>query len=289
MRIDDLLRASAHDVAHSVTPPVADLARIRQRVRRQRQRRGAAIVTGLAAAAAVAVIVSPRLDSQSAPAPTPEPADQTTSRYEDEAPSVLDCCTPSDQPLRPGGEYLVDAMLAETDAAVGFVVPGDDWVHFGAWTHKGHDLRSTAEVLIADVEAVPRDHCDMSRGWRDGPGRSPLQLGNALAGLEELTVLQQPTQGQHLGYPAVHLRLQGPPKAELSDCKDGHIVLWGGGEDVNMVSGQRFSGQIHDLWLLGVGGEILAIEQTWFPETPASTVTELGELAGSLFIDARDG
>ena len=289
MTIDDLLRASAHEVAHRVTPPAVDLTTIRQRVRRQRRRRGAAFATGLAAAAAVALIVSPRLDSQTAPAPTPEPADQTASRYEEAAPAVLDCCTPSDQPLRPGGEYLVDPMLAETDATVGFVVPGDGWVHFGAWTNKGHDLHSTAEVLITDVESVPRDRCDMSQGWRNGPGRGPLVLANELAGLQELTVLQQPTQGRYLGYPAVHLRLQGPPRAEIADCNDGNLVLWGGGEQLNMVSGQLHTSQIHDLWLLQVGSEILAIEQTWFPDTPASTVSELGELTSSLSINAQDG
>ena len=71
------------------------------------------IATGLAAAVATVLIVSPRLDPD-APAPIPEPADQTPSGYEEEAPAVLDCCTPSDQPLRPGGEYLVDPMLAKT-------------------------------------------------------------------------------------------------------------------------------------------------------------------------------
>jgi len=287
MTIDDLLRSSAHQVAHQVTPPAADLTTIRQRVRRYRRRRGAAIATGLAAAVvATGLIVSPRLDSQTAPAPGP--ADQTPSGYEEEAPSVLDCCTPSDQPLRAGGEYLVDPMLAKTSRTVSFVVPGNGWSHFGAWTNKGHDLHSTAELLITDVESVPRDPCDMSQGWRNGPGRSPLRLAHMLAGMKDLSVLQQPTQGRQLGYPAVHLRLQGRPRTELSDCNDGNLVLWGGGEQRNMVSGQHHTGHIHDLWLVAVGDEILAIEQTWFADTPASTLTELRQLAGTLSIDSQD-
>ena len=114
-------------------------------------------------------------------------------------------------------------------------------------------------------------------------------LANELAGLEELSVLQQPTQGRYLGYPAAHLRFMGRPHTDLFYCNDGRLVLWGGGEHRNMVSAQVHTEHIHDLWLLAVGGEILAIEQTWFPDTPASTVNELGELADSLFIDTHDG
>jgi hypothetical protein len=80
--------------------------------------------------------------------------------------------------------------------------------------------------------------------------------------------------------------LQGPGRFVLGDCEDRSLVLWAGGEGDVMVSDFNFgeTAMIRDLWLLEVDGQILAIEHSWFPETPGSTLQELQALVDSMHI-----
>jgi hypothetical protein len=298
MNLDDMLRASADDVASRVTPPTPDPAAIRRRARRTQITR----VSG-AAAAAVAVVGAialglPQLGQDGGPpvtnTPTPTtgiPSTPPTTppggpQAAPESPRVMACCVPEDQAMRSGVEYLADPMISgQEDLAVAFTIQGDGWHHFGAWVSKqAGGPRSAVSVLISDVEFLPRDACNPSDGSRP-PGADSLELGTALADLEDMTVLQPPTQGQKFGYPATHVRLQGPDRSTLSACQDRILLLWAGGVQGNMASVHDATANIHDLWLLEMDGQILAIEQTWFPETPASTLQELQALIDSMLID----
>ncbi len=290
MNLDELLRTAAHDVASHAMPDPPDLDAIRHRARRTRTIRVASVAASAAAVVAVAGLALQDND-QSASDPvtnTPtSPAETggrppTVLRYAPESPSVLTCCTPAEQPLRPGGDYLTQLTIPGSITAVGFVAPGKDWIHFGSWTNKGSDLRSTAEVLITDLESLPRDACDTTQGWREVS--NPMAIATALADLEQMIVLQAPSQGEMLGYPAVHLRLQGPQRSEISSCNDGGLRLWRAFDEV-IGSGHAHSGQLHDLWLVELDSAVVAIEQTWFPETPRATVQELRELVDSLYLE----
>ena len=289
MNLDELLRTAAHDVASHAMPDPPDLDAIRHRARRTRVIRSRA-----SPPAPRQWSLSPgspcRATIRAPPIRSPTPRRPHRNRK----PAIDGASVRTGVPF---GAQLLHTRRAATPhrwrlphaadhpgsiTAVGFVAPGTDWIHFGSWTNKGSDLRSTAEVLITDLESLPRDACDTTQGWREVS--NPMAVATALADLEQMTVLQAPSQGQMLGYPAVHLRLQGPQRSELSSCNDGRLAF-GAPSMRSSAAGHAHSGHIHDLWLVELDSAIVAVEQTWFPETPEATVQELRELVDSLYLE----
>ena len=74
----------------------------------------------------------------------------------------------------------------------------------------------------------------------------------------------------------------------FSDCDEGKFASWAGGGEPQSAGPSRYHqgpGQIDELWILDVDGELIVIDAMYGAETPAEHVDELHAILESITFD----
>lgn len=187
------------------------------------------------------------------------------------------------------GTYYVEPNPG-TSLRVSFTVP-EGWSSW-AGTYKA-DLSNDdmyVGVTITPVTELSDDPCYV-RSWSD-PGPTVAELAEGLAALPGMVVIEAPKEVTAFGFDGQHLILEVPDiafdpaggSAGFLDCVGGEFHGYQGSSRVGTryYQGPR---QSLEFWVLDVQGQRLLIEQTRFPQSPPTDLTELDAVVDSIRIE----
>ncbi len=235
---------------------------------------------GLAAAAVVAVLlVGSQLFGSAGglgagptaePTATPEPsaAEPSPSSAADlEGPFVLGDELPITVTIAAPGWSAIDE---EFPAKNGTNSPPDGAVVVGPW--HGFDFY------------VPADPCQWRSTWPDAPATTLDEIVAALASQVSRDA-SEPVNVTVDGQPGKSITIHVPEDvghaAGEFDCDEGKFCTLGDATDCQMWHAQA-PGEIDELWIVDLDGELVAVTGLYYPETPAGDVDELQAILASM-------
>lgn len=90
------------------------------------------------------------------------------------------------------------------------------------------------------------------------------------------------------GYAGKSITLHVPDNAVFGECDQGTFASWAGGGDPLESGPSRYHqgpGQIDEVWILDVDGELIVIDAMYGDETPAEDVAELHAILESMTLE----
>ena len=84
------------------------------------------------------------------------------------------------------------------------------------------------------------------------------------------------------GHAGKSVTLHVPDDAVFSECDQGYFGSWGSGGESTPARYHQGPGQIDELWILDMNGELIVLDAMYGAETPAEHVDELRAILGSM-------
>ena len=246
-----------------------------------------------AAVIAVALVVGTQLldprDSGGvggAPSATPSAAPSPTV-----APSVAAPPSPADRSLPEGPFVFTDGEFDDglRNVPVTVTIPGRGW--YGTAGNgilgnapEGQDFASNDAGMIGPFVGdiyVPADPCRWSTTMPDSPATTVDEVVAALQGQASRDA-SQPVDITVDGHAGKSLTLHVPDNAVFGQCDQMEFCTLTQDNPAACHRYQQFPGQIDELWIVGVDGEVAVIDATYGEATPAETVAELRAILESM-------
>jgi hypothetical protein len=230
---------------------------------------------GLAAAAVVviAIIAINLLPGSPQPggAPTPSPSVE---------PSAAESLTPAGLPE---GPHLLHDGLSQGTVAMTVTIPAPGWYgepSGGILTkNENADPPDGAGMIVwAGVENlyVYGDPCAWSTTRPDSPATTVDEAMAALAAQASRDA-SAPVDITLDGYTGKAITLHTPDDANFAECDEGLFGMFADDVESGPDSVERYSqgpGQIDEVWILDVDGQLVVIDWTYYAETPQASVDE---------------
>ena len=130
------------------------------------------------------------------------------------------------------------------------------------------------------------DPCDWSTTRPEEPATTVEELVDALAAQASRDA-SEPVDITVDGYSGKGITLHVPDDAVFSDCDQGLFGSWGvPGDDVTPFRYHQDPGQIDEVWIVDVNGELAVIDWAHYAGTPAEHVEELRAIVDSITFEA---
>lgn len=248
---------------------------------------------GLAAAAVLAVVLigsqllgsptnvgGPGIEPTATPTPSPEPSVAEPSSAPEgllpEGPHVLN----DGEPLE-GGPTLRTTVT----------IPAPDWYgEAGDGILIKNDNSAAPDgagmiTFFGDLY-VYGDPCQWATTRPDEPATTVDELVAALAAQASRDA-SEPVEITVDGYAGKAITLHVPDDAVFSDCDQGLFGSWGvPGDDVTPFRYHQDPGQIDEVWIVDVNGELAIIDWAYYAGTPSEHVEELRAIVDSMTFEA---
>ena len=252
------------------------------------------LAAGLGAVAVVAVLlVGSRLLGSFGPSVGNEPSPSAT-------PTVEPTPTP-DVGTVPVGQFLLfDPAILTWGPPITVDIPATGWTDFpdnGAIT-KGDQTdppEGTGIFLLtgdsgSDGFYVYGDPCQWESTTPETPATTVDEFAAALAAQasRDATSPVDITVGGHAGkFLTLHVPDTGATRDEaFKDCDQETFATWGAEGLEGPARYQQGPGQIDDIWILDVDGEIVVLDAAYGPMTPAALIDETRAIAESATFEA---
>lgn len=143
--------------------------------------------------------------------------------------------------------------------------------------------------FVGDLH-VPADPCRWSTTMPDTPATTVDEVVAALQ-VQASRGASEPVDITVDGHAGKSITLHVPDDAEFGECD--HNRLSGDNEFCTLTEGNpavchryhQFPGQIDELWILDVNGELAVIDATWSDATPSGALDELRSILDSMTFD----
>jgi hypothetical protein len=138
-------------------------------------------------------------------------------------------------------------------------------------------------MFVGDLY-VYADPCHWSTTRPDTPATTVDEVVAALAAQPSRDA-SEPVDITVDGYSGKSITLLVPGDAVFSECDQGEFASWTGGWPDPITSPSRphqGPGQIDELWILDADGELVVIDATYGPDTPAEHLDELHAILESM-------
>jgi hypothetical protein len=130
------------------------------------------------------------------------------------------------------------------------------------------------------------DPCAWATTRPDQPATTVEELVNALA-VQASRDASEPVDVTVDGYSGKGITLHVPDDAAFSDCDQGLFGSWGvPGDDVTPWRYHQDPGQIDEVWIVDVNGELAVIDMAYYAGTPTEHVEELRAIVDSMTFEA---
>jgi hypothetical protein len=239
---------------------------------------------GLAAVAVVAVVI---IGSQLLGSPTGGVGSQATPSPE---------ATPTPEPSvaepssTPEGQFVLEHPNG-TGPAVTVTFPGPGWNGQDGVVvrNNGGDPPDGAAIIgpfFGDLY-VYGDPCQWSTTMPDTPATTVDEAVAALAAQASRDA-SAPVDITVDGYAGKSITLHVPDDARFSDCDEATFASWAGGGDDPSAGPSRYHqgpGQIDELWILDVDGQLIVMDAMYGAETSAEHLAELHAVLESMTFD----
>ena len=250
------------------------------------------VIIGLGAAAVVvvALLVGSRVFGSPAsnvggpgvePTPTPQRS-ATPSR------------TPADGSLPVGAFVLSDGEFADGGRNVPITVtipaagwygePGNGILENSGATNFGPDDAGMIGPFVGDIY-VPADPCQWSTTMPDTPATTVDAVVAALQAQASRDA-SAPVDITVDGHAGKSIILHVPDDAEFGECDRTEFCTLTVDDPAVCHRYQQFPGQIDEVWMLDVNGEVAVIDASWGDQTPAEDVAELRAILDSITFEA---
>jgi hypothetical protein len=155
---------------------------------------------------------------------------------------------------------------------------GPTGVSLSAWKAEGVEVfpcrwssRAFADRDMTTLDGVAGA---LASWWGQDPARLPY-WNSPIAPLAT-----RPVTTAFLGLPAWRLEVLIPSTLDLAACDGGQVVLWESGDGNARVG--LDTGELHRLWVVGLGGGPIVVDASSFPATPQADLDELQAALDSL-------
>ena len=249
------------------------------------------VTIGLGAAAVVAVLL---IGSQLLASPTTNlggPGAETTPTVEPTA-----TAEPSRAPegLLPEGPHVLndgEPLEGGPTLRTTVSIPAPDWYGEAAGgiliKNDNSDAPDGAGMItfFGDLY-VYGDPCEWATTRPDEPATTVDELVTAL-GAQASRDASEPVDITVDGYAGKSITLHVPEDAVFSACDQGTFGSWGlPGDDVTPFRYHQDPGQIDELWIVDVNGELAVIDTAYYAGTPPEHVEELRAIVDSISFEA---
>ena len=130
------------------------------------------------------------------------------------------------------------------------------------------------------------DPCEWATTRPDEPATTVDELVNALTAQASRDA-SEPVDVTVGGYAGKGITLHVPDDAVFSDCDQGRFGSWGvPGDDVTPFRYHQDPGQVDEVWVVDVNGELAIIDWAYYEGTPQAVVDELRAIVESITFDA---
>ena len=169
-------------------------------------------------------------------------------------------------------------------------LPGPSWTSagtFGTLAKNGNADPPRGAGMIGPFYGelyVYADPCHWSSTLPETPATT---IDEAVAALtaQASRDASEPVEITADGYSGQSITLHVPDDAVFSECDDGKFASWaGGGEPASDGPSRHHQGpgQIDEVWILDVDGELVVVDAMYGPETPAGYLSELHAILESM-------
>jgi hypothetical protein len=254
-----------------------------------------ALVVGVLAGCAGAAAPTPGPTANPTAGPTASPitaptATPTAAPTASPAPTPAAEPTPSADGSLPEGPYAFYDGLYAGGPPITVLIPAPGWDREPgtiATLQKNNnpDPPDGAGLImfIGDLY-VYRDPCQWSTTRPDTPATTVDEVVAALAAQPSRDA-SEPVDITVDGYAGKSITLLVPDDVVFSECDQGEFASWAGGWPDPITSPSRphqGPGQIDELWILDAEGELVVMDATYGPETPAEHLDELHAILESM-------
>ena len=234
------------------------------------------VTIGLGAAAVVAVLfVGAQLFGSASGGVGAEPTQSAT-------PVATAEPTPDPTPSQPPGAF--NLSLPQYPVSIDVIVPSADWsgdAGGGTLAIGGGDPPGGAGVItFVDPEYyVYGDPCQWSETRPDTPSTTVDELVAALSA-QASREASAPVDITLDGYTGKSITLHVPDDADFAECDQSRFASWGLPNE-DPARWHQGPGQIDDVWILDVDGNLVVIDAMHYAGTPEDVVAELSAIVES--------
>ena len=171
-------------------------------------------------------------------------------------------------------------------------IPAPGWSQeqdeFGSVTKNAGSAPDGAYVMAEWVTTepfIPSDPCQWESTMPDTPATTLDEIVAALGGqaTRNASAAEDVTVDGYAGKVITIEMPEGPYTAGNNpDCDENKLCTLGWGDPPECQMWFQEAGQIDELWIVDVDGEFFFVPGSYFSETPASVVDELGAFLGSM-------
>lgn len=245
-------------------------------------------VIGVAGAALLVVVAAAALDLGRAPSGVGGTASPSPSPTAPAAPSASAApATPSSTPagLRPEGPHV----LWSQGVRMNVTIPAPDWygeANDGILIKNDDSSAPDGAGLIVFAGdpgglEVYGDPCRWSTTRPTAPSTTVDELVAALA-VQATRDATEPVDVSIDGHAGKAMTLHVPDDAVFSSCDLGYFGSWGIVDDATPSRYHQDPGQIDELWILDVDGELVVLDAAYYAGTPQAVVDELRAIVESM-------
>jgi hypothetical protein len=193
----------------------------------------------------------------------------------------------------PGAYYIDNDRDPETTLRVLFTIQDQGWRSWvGTFKENASDPGRPVALTVASPTHLFSDPCTLRA--RVTPGPTVKDFAEGLVAMSGFDLVEPISDVIAFGFPSKHLVMAVPdaehdPDRGFVGCTDGEYHGWGaepiGRPEPTLT--RHYQGPHHtiELWILDVEGKRLAIEKSYFPDSPASLIDELEQLVESIRIE----
>jgi hypothetical protein len=253
------------------------------------------VAIGLGTAAVVlAVVVGSRLVGPPGSSGVGGPPSAAPSATPTSAPSAAASPSPSPDGFVPIGTFRWIRPDAGQKTAVTVTIPATGWSFapdFKGLLKGDPSDPPEAAMLGTPYPAGTRfwvygDPCHWKSSIPKVPATTVNEIVAALAAqaTRDASAPSDVTVGGHAGKKiTLHVPDDAPDRSQaFKDCDNGEFGMYGTGVDGTALDRyQQGPGQVDELWILDVDGQIEIIDAMYRPDTPAALIDEMRSIAGS--------
>jgi hypothetical protein len=219
------------------------------------------------------------------PGVTPSPTAELTATPE---PSTPEPSVATEGLLPEGPHVLTDGGSIDgmPTLPITVIIPAPDWYEPGAAILTKDDNSDAPDgagmiVFFGDLYAYG-DPCEWSTTRPETPATNVDELVAALSAQASRDA-SEPVDITLDGYAGTAITLHVPDDAVFSECDQGLFGSWGvPGPDESPFRYHQDPGQIDEVWILDVDGELAIIDWTYYEGTPQVVVDELRAIVESV-------
>lgn len=215
----------------------------------------------------------------------PGPAELNSEQTPTPKPSVAEPSIGAERGLPQGQQGLTDGEGPSLPITVTIPAPGwDGEPHAGVLTKNDNpDAPDGAGMIVFFGSLyVYEDPCQ----WSGGPPQPRAATVDGLVAALAAQASRDASAPEDItldGYAGKSITLHVPSDAVLSDCDEGTFTSWK--SDEISVGPSRFNpetGQIDEVWIVNVNGQLVTIAGSYYEGTPRSIVDELRAIVESI-------